>query len=145
MECFSQPFSAFVIGVIGAYIAFRHWKLDHDKLKLELFDRRLRAYQTLRDAVAPIAASGKVTNEDTDRFSRAMYDMRFLFDNETETCVDEIYRAMLAKYAIDAQVERTPVKKKALLKSSELFKRITEGVYTEVPERMERFMRFNRY
>jgi hypothetical protein len=28
------------------------------------------------------------------------------------------------------------------MKSSELFKRITEGVYSEVPERMERFMRF---
>ena len=50
---------------------------------------------------------------------------------------------MLAKHAIDAQVERAPVKKKALLKSSELLKRITDGVYTEVPERMERFMRFS--
>ena len=75
-----QAFSAFVIGGIGAYIAFRHWKLDHDKLKLELFDRRLAAYQRLKDAVTPIAASGKVTHEDTDRFARAMYDMRFLFD-----------------------------------------------------------------
>jgi hypothetical protein len=101
-----------IIAGIGVYIAFRHWRTDHDKVKLERFDRRLAAYQRLTDAVAPIAASGKVTHEDTDRFARAMYDMRFLFDKETETCVDEIYRAMLAKHAIDAQVERAPVKKK---------------------------------
>jgi uncharacterized protein YhaN len=142
MQSILQTLSVLLVGGIGAYIAYRHWKIDHEKLKLELFDRRLEAYQRLKDAVAPIAASGKVTNEDTERFARAMYDMRFLFDKETETCVDEIYRAMLAKQAIDAQVERARVKKKALVKSSELFKRITDGVYTEVPERMERFMRF---
>ena len=106
---------------------------------------RPSAYQRLKDAVAPIAASGKVTLADTDRFARAMYDMRFLFDKETEACVDQIYRAMLDKLTIDTQLERTRArnKEKALLKSSELFKRITDGVFTEVPERMEKFMRFH--
>jgi hypothetical protein len=52
-----------------------------------------------------------------------MYDMRFLFDKETDACVDQIY--------IDTQLERTRArnKEKALLKSGELFKRITDGVY----------------
>ena len=74
-----------------------------------------------------------------------MYDMRFLFDKETEACVDQIYRAMLDKLTIDTQLERTRAcnKEKALLKSSELFKRITDGVFAEVPERMEKFMRFH--
>ena len=145
MQSVLQALSVLVIGGIGAYIAWRQWRTAHDKVKLDLFDRRLAAYQRLRDAVAPIAASGKVTLEDADQFARAMYDMRFLFDKETETCVDEIYRAMLDKHTIDTQLERTRArnKEKALLKSGELFKRITDGVYTEVPERMERFMRFS--
>ena len=112
MQCVLQAFSVLFIGGIGAYIAWRQWRTAHDKVKLDLFDRRLAAYQRLKDAVAPISASGKVTNEDTDRFARAVYDMRFLFDKETDTCVDEIYRAMLAKYAIDAQVERSRDKKR---------------------------------
>jgi hypothetical protein len=135
-----------VIGSIGAYIGWRQWRTAHDRLKLDLFDGRLAAYQRLKDAVAPIAASGKVTLADTDRFARAMYDMRFLFDKETEACVDQIYRAMLDKLTIDTQLERTRArnKEKALLKSSELFKRISDGVFTEVPEHMEKFMRFDR-
>jgi ABC-type nickel/cobalt efflux system permease component RcnA len=141
-----QALSVLIIGGIGAYIAWRQWRTAHDRLKLDLFDRRLAAHQRLKDAVAPIAASGKVTLGDTDRFARAMSDMRFLFDKETEACVDQIYRAMLDKLTIDTQLERTRArnKEKALLKSSELFKRITDGVFTEVPERMEKFMRFDR-
>jgi hypothetical protein len=50
---------------------------------------------------------------------------------------------MLSKFALDAQLEQVDDKEKALLKSSELFQRITNGVYTQVPERMERFMRFS--
>jgi hypothetical protein len=91
---------------------------------------------------APVAASGKVTTDDMNRFAKAMRDMQFLFDKETETCVKEIYDAMLRKSALDAQLEHADDKEKALLKSSELFKRITHGVYTDVPQCMERFMRF---
>jgi ABC-type nickel/cobalt efflux system permease component RcnA len=80
-----QALSVAIIGGLGAYIAWRQWRTAHDKVKLDLFDRRLAAYQRLKDAVAPITASGKVTLADTDRFARAMYDMRFLFDKETET------------------------------------------------------------
>ena len=138
MQSVLQALWVLIIGGIGAYIAWRQWRTAHDRLKLDLFDRRLAAYQRLKDAVAPIAASGKVTLADTDRFARAMYDMRFLFDKETEACVDQIYRAMLDKLTIDTQLERTRArnKEKALLKSG-------DGVYTEVPERMERFMRFS--
>jgi uncharacterized protein YhaN len=143
MQCVLQALSVLVIGGIGAYIAWRQWRTAHDRLKLDLFDRRLAAYQRLKDATTPINASGKVTNEDADRFAQAMHDMRFLFDKETDTCVDEIYRTMLAKHAIDAQVERARDKKKGYMKSSELFKRITHGVYTEVPKHMEKFMRFS--
>jgi hypothetical protein len=112
MQGVLQALSVLVIGGISAYIAWRQWRTAHDRLKLDLFDRRLAAYQRLKDAVAPINASGKVTNEDTDRFARAMYDMRFLFDKETDTCVDEIYHAMLEKHAIDAQAERARDKKR---------------------------------
>ena len=145
MQSVLQALSVLVIGGIGACIAWRQWRTAHDKVKLDLLDRRLAAYQRLKDAVAPIAASGKVTLADADRFARAMNDMRFLFDKETEACVDQIYRAIIDKHTIDTQLERTRArnKEKALLKSGELFKRITDGVYTEVPERMERFMRFS--
>lgn len=130
-----------IIAVLSFYIAYRHWRTDHEKVKLERFDRRLAAYQRLKDAVEPIAASGKVRNEDADRFKQAMYDMRFLFDEEMERYVGQIYRAMLDKHTLDNHLEGASDKEKALLKSSDLFTLITNGIYKEVPDRMEKFMR----
>src|SRR6476660_7859446 len=98
MECVWQALSVLIIGGIGAYIAWRQWRTAHDRLKLDLFDRRLAAYQRLKDAVAPIASSGRVTQQDANHFAQAMRDMKFLFDKETETQVEQIYNAMLSKF-----------------------------------------------
>ena len=70
-----------------------------------------------------------------------MYDMRFLFDEEMERYVGQIHRAMLDKHALDHHLEGAGDKEKALLKSSDLFTFITNGIYKEVPDRMEKFMR----
>jgi hypothetical protein len=132
------------IAFFAVYIAYRQWLTAHERVKLDLFDRRLAAYQRLKDAIAPVTGSGKVSNLDTDHFAHAMYDMRFLFDKDMETFVSEIYHAMLDKHALDPQIERAANKKKLLEKSSALFTRITHGIYTEMPDRMEKFMRFRR-
>ena len=62
-------------------------------------------------------------------------------DKETETCVKQIYGAMLFKHAIDAQIEYGAEKERALLKSSELFQRITNGVYTETSLQFNKIVR----
>ena len=70
-------FGALVAGV-GAYIAWRQWRTAQDKAKLEISEDRQKAYQKLRDAIAPVNASGKVRNEDCDAFAQAMHDTHFL-------------------------------------------------------------------
>ncbi len=132
------------IAIFGGYIAYRQWLTSHERVKLDLFDRRMAAYQRLREAVAPINASGKVKNVDSDNFARAMNEMRFLFDKDMEDFVDGIYQAVLDKWALDEEMEDTRIRKHAIKKSSALFTRITNGIYTEMPNRMEKFMRFRR-
>jgi hypothetical protein len=132
----------FVVGCLGVYIAWRQWRTAHDKLTLGLFDRRLAAYQRLNDSVAPIVATGNVTLEDTRRFAQAMYQMRYLFDRETEACVQDVLKAMTDKAALDAQLERAKERGKAVRKSGELFQRIVDGIHKDVPEHIGKFMRF---
>ena len=136
-----QALTVPTIAAFGIYIAWRQWLTAHDKLKLDLFDRRLEAYRGLRNAVAPVNGSGKVRNEDFDAFAQAMYDMHFLFSKAMEREVEEIYQAMLKKHALDAQLDHASDRQKALLKSNELFVRITRGVYHTIPEQMENLMR----
>lgn len=130
----------------AANIAYRRWLSE-----LDLFKRRLAVYEQLKIAVAPVHASGAVSNIDTDRFAQAMSDMRFLFDKDLERFVSGIYVALLKKRALDALLEKAAGKEKdptdkaltekALRKSRELFSQITHGIYRDMPERMEKFMR----
>src|SRR4029077_16299023 len=69
-----------IVGVIGAYIAWRQWRTAQDKAKLDRFEDRRKAYEKLREAVAPVSGSGKVRMEDCDAFAQAMHDMHFLFN-----------------------------------------------------------------
>jgi hypothetical protein len=142
------------IALLGIYIAYKEWlNIAYRQwlTELDLFKRRLAAYERLKIAVAPVNASGRVSNMDTDRFAQAISDMRFLFDKDVENFVSDIYDAMLKKHALDALLERVAGKEKALTdkaltakaltKSVELCSQITNSIYRDMPERMEKFMR----
>ena len=70
-----------------------------------------------------------------------MQGMQFLFDKGIEREAKEIYAAMLRKHALDAQLDHASDRQKALVKSNELFVRITRCVYHTIPEQMEKLMR----
>ena len=48
---------------------------------------------------------------------------------------------MVRKNALDSQLDYAAGTQKAIIKSEELFTRITRGVYHTIPERMEKLMR----
>ena len=142
------------IVVFGVYIVFKEWlniAYKQWQTELDLFKRRLAAYERLKIAVAPVNASGRVSHMDTDRFAQAISDMRFLFDKDLENFVSDIHHAMLKKHALDALLDKVAGKEKALTdialtakaltKSRELCSQITGGIYRDMPERMEKFMR----
>jgi hypothetical protein len=132
--------------IISGSIAYRL-----ELSELDLFKRRLSAYEQLKSAVRRVGASGAVSNVDIDRFAQAMSDMRFLFDKDLERFVSGIYDALLKKHALDALLkkaadqEKVPTDQalidKALRKSRELASQITNGIYLDMPEHMEKFMR----
>jgi hypothetical protein len=126
-------------------VAYRQWLAE-----LDLFKRRLAAYEQLKIAVASVHARSAVSQIDTYRFARAMSDMRFLFDKDLESFVGDIYGALLKKHALDSLLKKAAAQEqsstdkaltqKALIKSQELSTQITNGIYRDMPKRMEKFM-----
>ena len=142
------------IGLLAVYIAYKEWlNIIHRQwaAELDLFKRRLVAYEQLKSAVSPIRAAGAVTGTAADSFAEAMANMQFLFDEEIELLVGNIYAALMRKHALDlllgkvAAEDRDPndqaLIEKAQRKSHELSGRITNGIYKDMPEQIERFMR----
>lgn len=143
-----------IIGLLVAYIAYKEWlniAYRQWQAELDLFKRRLAVYQQLKSAIGRVRAGDTVSQADADRFAQAMSDMRFLFDEDLERFVGSIHDALLKKHALDALLEKAAAQDNAptdhaLIEtargiSRELASQITNGVYLDVPEHMEKFMR----
>src|SRR5262245_35287547 len=82
---------AIFFGVSQARNARRQTQIANDKLALELFERRIDAYQTIRSAVSRIVTSG-VSNTAVEKdFLNGIEQGRFLFGPELRVYLDELY------------------------------------------------------
>lgn len=70
-----------IAGVV-AYVAYQQWKTNTDKLKLDLYDRRLRVCQSTMGFLAGILQRAAVDHEDVVKFIRETAEGYFLFDKE---------------------------------------------------------------
>ena len=143
-----------IIGLLVVYIAYKEWlniAYRQWQAELDLFKRRLAVYEQLKSAIGRVRAGDAVSQVDTDRFAQAMSDMRFLFDEDLERFVGSIYDTLLKKHALDALLEKAAGRDDAATDhdlietargiSRALASQITNGIYLDVPEHMEKFMR----
>jgi hypothetical protein len=143
-----------ILGLLALYIAYKEWlniAYRQWQAEMDLFKRRLAAYDQLKSAVGRISVGGAASHVDTERFAQAMSDMRFLFDEDVERFVGALYDAALKKHTLDALLEKAnghgkapadqALIEQALDKSRELASQISYGIYREMPEHMEKFMR----
>jgi len=145
----------FLVPIIGLLLIYavereRNFAYRQRLAELDLFKRRFVAYEQLKGAIERLRTSGAVCNTDIVRFAQAMSDMRFLFDKDLESFVGDIYGALLKKHALDSLLEKAAAQEqsstdkaltqKALIKSQELSTQITNGIYRDMPKRMEKFM-----
>lgn len=143
-----------VVAFAAIYAVYREWlNAAHRRWRdaLDLYQKRLSAYEELKHAVAPLRAEGQISQSDADRFARAMSDMRFLFDKDFEAFVSDLYGAILKKHDLDELLEKAAryaqspddkaLTEMAQRRSRTLASEITDGIDRGIPERMEKFMR----
>jgi hypothetical protein len=83
-------FVALIVGALGVYIAYRQYKVNKDKLRLDLFEKRLEAYEKLQEYFNHFIAEGWVDNEAIRLLNLARYKSIFLFDNEVSDYIDKV-------------------------------------------------------
>jgi hypothetical protein len=69
-----------LLAVIIAYIAYRQWRTAQNRLKLDLFDRRLAIHSTARDLIATVTSYGKIENKDMFAFLSGTPQARWLLN-----------------------------------------------------------------
>ena len=91
-----QPAATFFVGVVLAVIAFLQFKVAHDKLRLELFDRRYKVFAATKKFLVVIMRHARFQDKDLFEFYADTADAEFLFDKDVLE-----YLKQIAHRAID--------------------------------------------
>ncbi|MFZ0496591.1 MAG: hypothetical protein WBD78_10175 [Methylocella sp.] len=91
------PIIALIVGLFGGMIAYRQWRTAQDRLKLDLFDRRLVIYQQTRDFLARRMALGQLKGREITEFAVNTRVSRWLFS----AAIADYLEGEIAKKAMD--------------------------------------------
>ncbi len=80
-----------LIAIIATFIAYQQWKTNQQKVNSELYDRRLRIYEEVREILSIIQQDAKVSIENLLKFRTSVSEADFLFGPEISEYIDEIY------------------------------------------------------
>ena len=97
-----QPAATFFVGVVLAIIAFLQFKVAHDKLRLELFDRRYKIYDATRRFLSVILQKATFDDSHLFEFYAGTSDAEFLFDIEIVE-----YLKQIRTRALDMRLKHT--------------------------------------
>ncbi len=80
-----------IIAVIGAFIAFEQWRINKNKLRLDLYERRLNVYRSTINFIGTAVRDSNIEIEKIIEFRTATSEAEFLFDKEVREKLDIIY------------------------------------------------------
>ena len=97
-----------VIAGVVAYIAYQQHKTNRDKLRFDLYDRRLKVFEGLMVLLWVIFRKGTCNDQERDQFQRATVEGSFLFDKDIANYLDTIHKKTLELGTIRAVLNSLP-------------------------------------
>jgi hypothetical protein len=76
------------VAVFGLWIGYRQWRTAQNKLKLDLFERRLAIYDGVRSFISSVMTTGKTTQSYEMEFLAAIRGAKWLFGPEVVEYID---------------------------------------------------------
>ena len=80
-----------VIAVLGSIFAFLQWRINQNRLKHELFEKRYDVYSATTAFIASIVQSAKVEHNERVMFLRNTKSAKLLFPKKATEYLDEIH------------------------------------------------------
>jgi len=87
----TPAFITLVVGLIASFVAYLQYKTNRDKLRLDLFSKRLEAFEKLQEYLVAVMREGRVEDKSLSILAEARYKSRFLFGPEIEKYFEELW------------------------------------------------------
>ena len=126
----TQFIATLFVALFAANIAYRQWRTSHERVILDLFERRMAIYESVRAVIAEITREGTADGSSVFRYVKAADRLGLLFgvevlsysDETRERIVQLAYHEAMAKAADQNMKEKEMHKGK----SAELLKALGE-------------------
>jgi hypothetical protein len=129
-----QALAVPAIALLAAVIGYFQWRTAHNRVVIDLFDRRMKIFTDCRDILQPIIASPSVTTtQDGIKFLRASADAGFLFGDKVVKHLERVEQAIFDLATCEAELKPTPVgqARTDLVAKSRKATEIVMGFYNE--------------
>lgn len=143
----TPAFVALVVGLVASLISFLQYKISRDKLRLDLFAKRLEAYEKLQEFFTSVMRHGTVKDEALPVLAEARYKSRFLFGPEIEKSFDGLWKKAIDTRTLNTRIHAPgslpvgPERDAACEREGVLVKELM-GEMTSCSERYARYLRF---
>ena len=137
-----------VLGLVASCIGYLQYKTNRDKFRLDLFNKRLEAYEKLEEFFTSVLREGTVRDGALGILAEARYKSRFLFDQGNEKFFDNLwkqavdvhflYAKMYGPSALPVGPDRTEVCER----ESALVREI-HNLAKDAPQQYARYLRFD--
>jgi hypothetical protein len=81
-----------VVAILALYIAYRQYRVERHKAKIELFDRRFSIYERALAYIFARTQSDEVPGDVAGEFHAAVIEARFLFGRDVCDVLEELRR-----------------------------------------------------
>lgn len=104
LQALLTPVIAMGVGII----AFMQWRTAHQKVMLDLFDRRMEIYRQVREAVGSVVRSGRGDDESQMAVMRAADEAMFLFGSDVSDYLKDLADILHKLEWANRQIEDEP-------------------------------------
>jgi hypothetical protein len=90
VQALGPTLAAFVAAVIASVIQYRMWKLSNDKIRLDLFDRRMKVYNAVHFEIRDGSGNVELIIRNIDLAIKELDGYQFLFGSEAVKLITSI-------------------------------------------------------
>ncbi|MEM1309130.1 MAG: hypothetical protein AAGF98_06450 [Cyanobacteria bacterium P01_H01_bin.153] len=143
----TPAFITLIVGSFGSWIAFSQYQTNKDKLRLDLFEKRLEAYEKLQEYFRYLVREANVSDEAFASLVEARYKSIFLFDQDIADYIEDVLKKSkeIRMIYIDLNGEdRLPIgqKRNQLVRRKEELLEWHDKQMKESPQRYSKYLKF---
>lgn len=135
-----------ILAVGIAYIAYQQYKTNREKLRLELYDRRLKVFHSLRNFLGDISCVGDCSHGRLSQYVAEIGESTFLFDEDITDYLEKIWLDASELHRLEDQkkhIDRLSAEKKESISDRRaiVFRWLFDQI-TESQTRFEKYFKF---